>query len=164
MKLLEISKSEFETLQQMPEIYALMYFGSVARGDSDVYSDCDIFAACASMTREELIGIKSKFVNEIDEKINISVYTVDDLLIMAQKGSLFLTRPTLFHYNNNRQDLLANAKELFDVCASGAVKIGINQRYPLSEAALAQSDLQARKTTGSTILLPYVLHHLKLPI
>jgi NADPH2:quinone reductase len=74
--------------------------------------------------------------------------------ILAQKGSLYLTRPTLFTYTASRADLLATAEALFDVVRAGAVKIEINQTYPLAEAAQAQQDLEARKTTGSTILLP----------
>lgn len=74
--------------------------------------------------------------------------------VLAQKGSLFLTRPTLMAYTAERQDLLASAKDLFEVVRSGAVRIEINQTYPLSEAARAHRDLEARKTTGSTVLLP----------
>ena len=74
--------------------------------------------------------------------------------ILAQKGSLFLTRPTLFTYTAQREDLLTAARELFAVVKSKAVKISINQTYPLSEAAQAHRDLEARKTTGSTVLLP----------
>ena len=74
--------------------------------------------------------------------------------MLSQKGSLYITRPTLMTYTATREDLLASANDLFDVVASGAVKININQRYPLSEAAQAHRDLEARKTTGSTILLP----------
>lgn len=74
--------------------------------------------------------------------------------ILAQKGSLFLTRPTLVNYTSNREDLLTAARELFAVVKKGAVKITINQRYPLREAAQAHRDLEARKTTGSTVLLP----------
>jgi NADPH:quinone reductase len=74
--------------------------------------------------------------------------------ILAQKGSLFLTRPTLGTYNATPEDLQKAARELFRVVASGKVKIVINQTYPLSEAASAQQDLEARKTTGSTVLLP----------
>ncbi len=74
--------------------------------------------------------------------------------VLAQKGSLFLTRPTLMTYTAKRQDLLASANDLFDVVLSGAVKIEINQTYPLAETAQAHRDLEARKTTGSTILLP----------
>lgn len=75
-------------------------------------------------------------------------------LLLSQKGSLFLTRPTLGHYSAKREDLLALGKELFAVVASGKVKIEINQTYALSDAASAHRDLEARKTTGSTILLP----------
>ncbi|MFZ5791402.1 MAG: quinone oxidoreductase family protein [Pseudomonadota bacterium] len=75
-------------------------------------------------------------------------------LLLSQKGSLFLTRPTLFHYIATREELLASANALFDVVLSGAVKIRINQTYPLKEAARAHRDLEARRTTGSTVLLP----------
>ena len=74
--------------------------------------------------------------------------------ILAQKGSLFLTRPTLGTYAASREDLVKGARELFAVVKSGKVKISINQTYPLRHAAQAQSDLEARKTTGSTVLLP----------
>jgi len=74
--------------------------------------------------------------------------------ILAQKGSLFLTRPTLVTYTSRREDLLAATRELFAVVKKGAVKITVNQRYPLREAAQAHRDLEARKTTGSTVLLP----------
>jgi NADPH2:quinone reductase len=74
--------------------------------------------------------------------------------ILAVKGSLFLTRPTLMTYTARREDLLATAAELFDVVSSGAVRIEINQTYPLREAAKAQADMEARLTTGSTILIP----------
>jgi len=76
-----------------------------------------------------------------------------DLGIFAQKGSLFFTRPTLNTYAAARSDLLAMAKDLFDVVLSGAVKIEINQTYPLKEAAQAHRDLEARKTVGSTVLV-----------
>ncbi|MDF2809963.1 MAG: quinone oxidoreductase [Microvirga sp.] len=75
-----------------------------------------------------------------------------DLGILAQKGSLYVTRPTLRTYADKRADLLAIAQDLFEVVRSGAVKIEINQTYSLSDAAKAHQDLQARKTTGSTIL------------
>ena len=74
--------------------------------------------------------------------------------VLAQKGSLFLTRPTLVNYTATREDLLTAARDLFAVVKSKAVKISINQTYPLREAAQAHSDLEARKTTGSTVLLP----------
>lgn len=74
--------------------------------------------------------------------------------ILAQKGSLFFTRPTLMTYTAKHQDLLASANELFNVVRSGWVRVEINQTYPLSEVARAHRDLEARKTTGSTILIP----------
>lgn len=76
-----------------------------------------------------------------------------DPALLAAKGSLFLTRPTLMTYTADRADLLASAGELFEVVQSGDVKIEVNQTYPLSEAAQAHRDLEARKTTGSTVLL-----------
>ncbi len=75
-------------------------------------------------------------------------------LLLSQKGSLFFTRPTLGHYSAKRQDLLALGDALFAVVGSGQVKIEVNQTYALSDAASAHRDLEARKTTGSTILLP----------
>jgi NADPH:quinone reductase len=74
-----------------------------------------------------------------------------DLAIFAQKGSLFFTRPTLATYAAKRADLLAMAKELFAVVLSGAVKIEVNQTYPLKDAVQAHRDLASRKTTGSTV-------------
>jgi NADPH2:quinone reductase len=77
-----------------------------------------------------------------------------NMALLSQKGSLYATRPTIFSYNAKREDLEASAKALFEVVASGAVKIEINQRYALKDAAKAHSDLEARKTTGTSILLP----------
>jgi NADPH:quinone reductase len=74
--------------------------------------------------------------------------------ILAQKGSLFLTRPTLVNYTATREDLLTASRELFAVVKKGAVKIKVNQTYPLREAAQAHRDLESRKTTGQTVLLP----------
>jgi NADPH2:quinone reductase len=77
-----------------------------------------------------------------------------DTGILATKGSLFLTRPSLMAYTADRKDLLENAEDLFAVVANGAVRIEVNQTYPLAEAARAHQDLEARKTTGSTVLIP----------
>ena len=77
-----------------------------------------------------------------------------DLNLLAAKGSLYVTRPSLMVYTARRRDLEAGAKELFDIVKSGKVKIEINQTYKLQDAAQAHRDLEARKTTGSTILLP----------
>jgi len=74
---------------------------------------------------------------------------------LQSRGSLFLTRPTLVHYVAKREDLEATARSLFGVIASGEVKVAINQRYRLQDAGQAHTDLESRKTTGSSILLPY---------
>ena len=74
--------------------------------------------------------------------------------ILQTKGSLFATRPTLNHYAAKRDDLMSMAKDLFEKVGSGAVKIPINQKYPLKEAAQAHKDMEGRNTTGSTILIP----------
>ncbi len=77
-----------------------------------------------------------------------------DLGLLAAKGSLFLTRPSLMTYTAKREDLLTHARNLFEVIEKGVVKIDIRQTYPLSEAARAHRDLEGRKTTGSTIMIP----------
>lgn len=77
-----------------------------------------------------------------------------DTLELSKRGSLFLTRPTLFTYIARRADLVQTAQELFDVVGSGKVRIEVNQTYALKDAGQAQVDLAARKTTGSTVLLP----------
>ncbi|HTY02705.1 MAG TPA: quinone oxidoreductase [Rhodocyclaceae bacterium] len=77
-----------------------------------------------------------------------------DLLELTKRGSLFVTRPSLFAYTAKRTDLQAMAAELFDVVMAGKVKIEVNQVYPLKDAGRAQADLAARRTTGSTVLLP----------
>lgn len=74
--------------------------------------------------------------------------------ILAQKGSLFLTRPSLMHYTAKREDLLAHAEDLFAVVTAGAVKIRIMQEYALRDAVQAHRDMENRKTTGSSILIP----------
>jgi NADPH2:quinone reductase len=77
-----------------------------------------------------------------------------DISVLAAKGSLFLTRPTLATYTAKHSDLVATAQDLFDVVASGAVNIFVNQTFPLRDAAVAHRALEARQTTGSTVLLP----------
>jgi NADPH2:quinone reductase len=73
--------------------------------------------------------------------------------ILAQKGSLFLTRPTMYDYVATREELETAAKDLFDMVASGKVKIEVNQRFALKDAAEAHRALEARRTSGSTVLL-----------
>ncbi|MBI4913207.1 MAG: quinone oxidoreductase [Acidobacteria bacterium] len=77
-----------------------------------------------------------------------------DVGVLAAKGSLFLTRPSLFAYVARRPDLLAGAKELFGVVAAGAVKVPVRQRYALADAPQAHRDLEARRTTGASVLIP----------
>jgi NADPH:quinone reductase len=77
-----------------------------------------------------------------------------DLGLLAAKGSLYVTRPTLFSYTATDEDFRATALDLVDVVASGKVKVPVNQRYKLADASLAHRDLEARKTTGTTVLLP----------
>jgi NADPH2:quinone reductase len=74
--------------------------------------------------------------------------------LLQQKGSLFMTRPTLVHYTATREDLLAAANDLFSVVESGVVKIPVNQKYALKDAVKAHQDLEGRNTTGSSILIP----------
>ena len=77
-----------------------------------------------------------------------------DLGILAAKGSLYVTRPTLMSYVGKRDELVAAAKDLFDVVLSGKVKVQPRQSYALKDAAQAHRDLESRKTTGSTVLIP----------
>lgn len=77
-----------------------------------------------------------------------------DLGLLTQKGSLFLTRPSLFSYTASRQDLEATAQDLYDIVRSGQVKIDIERRYTLQDAAQAHRDMEARLTTGASVLIP----------
>jgi len=77
-----------------------------------------------------------------------------DITILSAKGSLYLTRPTLMHYTASRRDLVRSASALLDAVQSNSVKIEIGQTYPLRDVAKAHADLEGRKTTGSTVLLP----------
>ena len=77
-----------------------------------------------------------------------------DIGVLSQKGSLFLTRPTLGTYTAKRDALLATANELFDVVRRGVVKIPVRQTWPLKDAAEAHRALEGRRTTGSSVLVP----------
>jgi len=77
-----------------------------------------------------------------------------DPAALQSRGSLFLTRPTLMHYIATREELAQSAYRLFDVVGRGAVRVPIGQTYALRDAARAHADLEARRTTGSTVLLP----------
>ncbi len=85
---------------------------------------------------------------------NASGPVTTDLGVLAGKGSLYVTRPTLNTYTAKREDLVATANDLFDVVLSGKVKINVNQTFPLKDAAKAHIALESRATTGSTVLLP----------
>ncbi|HUB94702.1 MAG TPA: quinone oxidoreductase [Stellaceae bacterium] len=92
------------------------------------------------------LGLMVSFGNASGPVENIN------LGVLAAKGSLFVTRPTLFTYAAKRESLLAMAKDLFDAVLSGGVKIQVNHTYPLKEAARAHRELESRQTTGSTVL------------
>jgi NADPH2:quinone reductase len=77
-----------------------------------------------------------------------------DLGILATKGSLYVTRPTMIHYTLTQEEFDETAADVFDAVARGAIKANVNQRYPLSQAARAHKELEARKTTGASILIP----------
>ena len=77
-----------------------------------------------------------------------------DLGILAAKGSLYVTRPSLAGYASKRDELVASAKDLFEMVVTGKVKVGPRQSYALKDAQQAHRDLEARKTTGSTVLVP----------
>ncbi len=77
-----------------------------------------------------------------------------DLQVLSAKGSLFITRPTLLTYTATTEDLRQSSEDLFQRVLDGDIRIEINQRYPLADVQQAHRDLEARKTTGSTVLLP----------
>ncbi len=77
-----------------------------------------------------------------------------DIGLLSAKGALYLTRPTLFHYTAQRDELVYRAGEVFDAVLCGAIKISINQSYRLADAATAHQDLENRRTTGSSVLIP----------
>ena len=77
-----------------------------------------------------------------------------DIGILSQKGSLYLTRPTLATYTATRADLEATARDVFDVVRDGKVKVEIRHTYPLAEAAQVHRDLEGRRTVGSVVMVP----------
>jgi len=93
-------------------------------------------------------GVLASFGNASGPVVNF------DLGLLAAKGSLYITRPSLMTYVASDDALQANARDLMDVLANGKVKISINQRYPLEDVQQAHQALEAGKTTGSTVLLP----------
>ena len=135
-----------------------------------VYTEEDFVEAVKKITKGRGVPVvydgvgKSVFMKSLDclQPFGMAVNfgnasgTVDPLPIgiLSAKGSLYVTRPTLMTYTAKREDLIATAKDLFAVVKSGKVKIRIDQEYALKDAARAHADLEARKTTGSTILIP----------
>ena len=77
-----------------------------------------------------------------------------DLGRLAMGGSLFITRPTLMHYTSDPEDLAEGSAEMFELVRSGVIKVEVHQKYALADAAEAHRDLEARKTTGATVLVP----------
>jgi NADPH2:quinone reductase len=77
-----------------------------------------------------------------------------DLVVLSQKGSLYLTRPTLANYIATRGELLARSNAVFGMMVSGKLKLRIEHTYPLAEAQRAHRELEGRKTTGKLLLLP----------
>jgi NADPH2:quinone reductase len=99
---------------------------------------------------------KQKFVTEVAAQTggNKCEVVYDSVGNDTLEGSLYVTRPTLFVYNARREDMEASAAALFDVVSKGVIDIRINQRYALKDAAKAHADLEGRRTTGTTILVP----------
>lgn len=118
------------------------------RGVDVVYDSVgkDTFEASLDSLRQR--GMMVSFGNASGPAPDVSPLT------LAQKGSLFLTRPILAHYISDPEELRELAGLLFDAVTSGAISIDVNQRYALKDAARAHQDLEARKTTGSTVLIP----------
>jgi NADPH2:quinone reductase len=153
--------------------------GSQAKADLALKNGCrhvlitgqdDILAAVKKITRNEGVAVVYDSVGK--DAFTLSLDCLRPLGMMVtfgnssgpvppvsplelnRRGSLFLTRPSLFHYVSKRADLEAAAKELFAVVKSKKVKVRIGQTYPLADAAKAYEDLESRRTTGSTLLLP----------
>jgi NADPH:quinone reductase len=135
-----------------------------------LYNDEDLVARVKDITGGKLCDVvydgigKATFPGSLDCIRPLGMFvsfgsasgpiTAFDMNLLQFKGSLFATRPTLNTYAAKRADLLAMAEDLFAVVGSGAVKIPINQTYPLKDAAKAHRELEGRATTGSSILIP----------
>jgi NADPH:quinone reductase len=135
-----------------------------------LYSEEDFVARVKEITKGELCAVvydgvgKATFPGSLDCLRPLGLFVsfgnasgpieAFNLGILSQKGSLYVTRPTLVTYTAKREDLLATANDLFAVVANGAVKISVNQKYALKDAVKAHQDLEGRKTTGVSILTP----------
>ena len=118
------------------------------RGADVVYDSVGKDTFLASLDSLRPLGLMVSYGNASGPVAPISP------LELSRRGSLFLTRPTLFHYIAKRAELLRAARELFDVIGRGVVRIEIGQSYALQDAAQAHRDLEARRTVGSTVLIP----------
>ena len=135
-----------------------------------VYTEEDFVARVKDITKGELCPVvydgvgKTTFPASLDCLCPLGLFVsfgnasgpieAFNLGILSQKGSLYVTRPTLVTYTAKREDLLATANALFSVVQSGAVKIPINQQYALKDVVKAHQDLEGRRTTGTTVLIP----------
>ncbi len=118
------------------------------RGADVVYDGVGAATFEASLDSLKVRGLLASFGNASGPVTGVN------LGLLAEKGSLYVTRPVLMHYVQTDEELAAASQELFEMAESGKVRISINQRYPLEKAAQAHADLEARRTTGQTILIP----------
>jgi NADPH2:quinone reductase len=135
-------------LQQQPDWSARVRELTGGRGADVVYDSVGAETFTASLDSLRPRGLMVSFGNASGPVPPFSV------LELSRRGSLFLTRPTLFHYIATRAELERGARELFAVIGSGRVRVEIGQTYPLQDAAQAHRDLEGRRTVGSTVLLP----------
>ncbi len=135
-----------------------------------LYNEEDFVARVKEITKGELCAVvydgvgKATFPGSLDCLRPLGLFVsfgnasgpieAFNLGILSQKGSLYVTRPTLVTHTAKHEDLLATANDLFSVVASGAVKIAVNQKYALKDAVKAHRDLEGRKTTGASVLTP----------
>jgi len=135
-----------------------------------LYNEEDFVARVKEITKGELCAVvydgvgKATFPGSLDCLRPLGLFVsfgnasgpieAFNLGILSQKGSLYVTRPTLVTHTAKHEDLLATANDLFSVVASGAVKIAVNQKYALKDAVKAHHDLEGRKTTGASVLTP----------
>jgi NADPH2:quinone reductase len=118
------------------------------RGVDVVYDGVGAATFGASLDSLKVRGLLASFGNASGPVTGVN------LGLLAEKGSLYVTRPVLMHYVQTDEELAAACRELFDMVGSGQVRITVGQRYPLTEAARAHADLEARRTVGQSVLVP----------
>ena len=116
----------------------------------DAATDAPFAAKISEIFDREESGREPPYGQALDIGTGSGIWGVE----LAKRGSLFLTRPILFHYIARRADLERAARELFEVIGQGVVRIEIGQSYALQDVAQAHRDLEARRTVGSTVLIP----------